>query len=101
MDNKNFTAPPCIQAGLKWSKCAEKQYDEQILNHIKLSNEWAGWRFAGRDLVCPDGNRINPRRLRGILWQEKQLSGGNGKSTISAVTSIRRINSDKPPNDVA
>jgi len=81
MAYKDITAPPCIQAGLKWSKCAEKQYDEQILNHIKLGNEWTGWRFAGRDLVSPDGMRISPQRLRGILWAEKRLSEGSPRAS--------------------
>lgn len=33
---------------------------------------WAGWRFSGRLLVSPDGDRITPERLRGLLWRDAQ-----------------------------
>ena len=74
-------APPCIKAGLGWNKCAERQFEEQILNHINLVAEWNGWKFKGKDLVSPDGMRISPQRLRGILWAEKQLSGGSPRAS--------------------
>lgn len=85
MDISNINAPPCIKAGLAWNKCAEKQFDEQILNHINLVAEWTGWRFRGKDLVSPDGHRINPQRLRAILWSEKRLSGGSDKATSAKI----------------
>jgi len=39
-------------------------------NHVALHGQWAGWRLAGRDLVSPDGDRINPQRLRGLLFRQ-------------------------------
>lgn len=32
--------------------------------------EWLGFRFAGRWLIGPDGDRITPDRLRGLLWRD-------------------------------
>lgn len=32
---------------------------------------WSGWRFAGRELIAPDGQRIGQRRLLGLLWREQ------------------------------
>ena len=51
-------------------------YDAIVRNHIWLSRDWAGWRMAGRDLVSPDGDRMNARELRWILAlaaQKKKL----------------------------
>lgn len=33
--------------------------------------QWNGWRFtaSGQQLVSPDGDRITPERLRGLLWR--------------------------------
>ena len=28
--------------------------------------------MAGRDLVAPDGQRINPQRLAGLMWRDAQ-----------------------------
>lgn len=42
-----------------------------VLNHIDLQAEWEGWRMRGRDLVSPSGQRINPRRLLGLLFAEE------------------------------
>lgn len=33
-------------------------------------DSWPGWRFSGDRLVSPDGDRITPERLRGILWRQ-------------------------------
>ena len=91
MDISKTNAPPCIKAGLAWNKCAEKQFEEQILNHITLVADWQGWRFKGKDLVSPDGMRINPQRLRSILWAEKRLSvGGTKKRTAEVVNLFSR-----------
>ncbi|HJR73606.1 MAG TPA: DUF3653 domain-containing protein [Luteimonas sp.] len=32
--------------------------------------EWRGFRFAGRYLVTPDGDRMTPQRLRGLAWRD-------------------------------
>ena len=35
--------------------------------------DWKGWRFSGRFLIAPsNAGRILPRRLLGILWEERQ-----------------------------
>ena len=33
---------------------------------------WVGWYFtqSGRFLVSPDGDRITPEQLRGLLWRQ-------------------------------
>ncbi|NUO74593.1 MAG: hypothetical protein HOQ32_01125 [Lysobacter sp.] len=37
---------------------------------VDLDDQWDGWRVRGRDLVSPDGQRINPGRLLGLLWRD-------------------------------
>lgn len=49
----------------------EAHHARIVYNRTPLYGPWAGWRMAGRDLISPDGDRINPRRLAGILWAEK------------------------------
>jgi len=49
----------------------EAHHARIVQNHTPLYGPWAGWRMAGRDLVSPDGDRINPRRLAGLLWRER------------------------------
>lgn len=55
---------PCPNA------CARSQHDRIIHNRHELHGHWAGWRFAGRDLVSPDGDRIGAERLHGMLFVE-------------------------------
>lgn len=62
--------PPCIKTGEKLNPCAARLYQEKVLGHVDLSADWAGWRLRGRILISPDGDRINPERLRGILFRE-------------------------------
>lgn len=38
--------------------------------HIDLEEDWYGWRLRGRHLVSPDGDRLTPERLKGIVWRE-------------------------------
>jgi len=46
------------------------RYLFEIYNHADLRADWNGWRLRGRWLISPDGDRINPARLRGILFVE-------------------------------
>ena len=40
---------------------------------LDLEGAWLGWRLRGRDLVSPDGDRISPERLRGLMpWMPKR-----------------------------
>ena len=39
--------------------------DEQRPSHA----DWLGWKQRGRYLVSPDGQRINPERMCGIMWR--------------------------------
>lgn len=48
-----------------------EHYQRVVHNHVALYGPWRGWRMAGRVLVSPDGDRITPERLRGILFGEK------------------------------
>ncbi|QND81970.1 hypothetical protein H4W19_03790 [Pseudoxanthomonas mexicana] len=34
-----------------------------------LRADWLGWKQRGRYLVAPDGQRISPERMRGIMWR--------------------------------
>lgn len=51
---------------------------------LDLIGEWYGWRLRGRHLVSPDGERITPERLRGLLWRdgsELRLAGYASRRT--------------------
>lgn len=39
-------------------------------DHIDPGGHWIGWRLRGRVLISPDGDRITPERLRGLLFSE-------------------------------
>ncbi|WP_268738733.1 DUF3653 domain-containing protein [Luteimonas fraxinea] len=48
-----------------------------------LHGPWAGWRMAGKDLVGPDGTRISPTRMRGVLFRieaEERLQRARARS---------------------
>lgn len=45
-------------------------YAAVIHQQIDLTGPWRGWRIAGRDLVAPDGQRISPARMAGIMWRD-------------------------------
>lgn len=61
---------PCHKVGKDPTPCALAHYRRVIENRLSLHGPWAGWRLAGRDLVSPDGERINPQRLRGLLFRQ-------------------------------
>ncbi len=63
--------PPCWAEGQACpNDCASQHYQRVVANIVPLHGDWAGWRMAGRCLVSPDGDRISPERLRGVLWRE-------------------------------
>lgn len=62
--------PPCVMPKQPLNPCARRLYAEKVLGHVDLPADWAGWRLRGRWLISPDGDRINPERLRGILFRE-------------------------------
>lgn len=65
--------PPCWPDGpaQRPNACARALHERVIYNIMPLYGPWAGWRLAGAVLVSPDGDRISPERLRGILWREQ------------------------------
>jgi|GEM_PF-2047793 hypothetical protein len=63
--------PPCWPDGVPCPNgCASATFERLIHNNSPLYGPWSGWRMAGRELVSPDGDRINPERLRGLLFVE-------------------------------
>jgi hypothetical protein len=48
----------------------DEHYRRVVCNETALYGPWRGWRWAGRDLVSPDGGRIAIERLRGIVFAE-------------------------------
>jgi hypothetical protein len=50
---------------------AQALYDREVYNRQYLPAPWQGWRFAGCVLVSPEGDRIAPERLQGLLWREQ------------------------------
>ncbi|TWT23617.1 hypothetical protein FQY83_03030 [Luteimonas marina] len=62
--------PPCWPKGQACpNECAASLYEREIYNRAPMHGPWAGWRMAGRELVSPDGDRITPERLRGLVWR--------------------------------
>jgi len=39
-------------------------------DHIDPGGRWLHWRLRGNFLISPDGDRITPERLRGLLFTE-------------------------------
>lgn len=80
--------PPCWPEGEPCpNTCARALYSRVVDNHHALHGSWSGWRFAGRDLVAPDGQRINPERLRGLLMRdaaELRLAGFRSRREAEA-----------------
>lgn len=70
VDPADLARPPCWPAGQQCPNlCAAELHDRLTRNHVNLHGPWSGWRLAGRDLVAPTGERLNPERLRGLLWR--------------------------------
>lgn len=57
--------PPCWPDDNKANPCALAHYNRVVHGHASLHT----WRQAGRYLVSPDGQRISPERMRGIMWR--------------------------------
>lgn len=67
-----MSKPPCWpddQPCPNW--CAQERFERTVHNHQWLPAPWQGWRFAGRDLVAPDGSRFTSERLRGLAWRQE------------------------------
>lgn len=59
--------PACFHCKRESSRA---HYDRTVYNITPLYGPWSGWRMAGRVLVSPDGDRITPERLRGLMFRE-------------------------------
>lgn len=74
-----MTPAPCHQIGTKPNRCAAALYEWRIYGNGPLHGRWwSGWRIADRELVSPDGQRISPERLRGLLFRQ------DGENRIAA-----------------
>lgn len=72
--------PPCSPRGIA-NSCASALYEWRVNGRGPLGGDhWRGWRLAGRVLVSPDGDRISPERLRGLLWRERAERPAQGRS---------------------
>lgn len=61
---------PCHQIGTNPNRCATALYEWRVYgNGYLFGRWWSGWRIADRELVSPDGQRISPERLRGLLFR--------------------------------
>jgi hypothetical protein len=61
--------PPRWQDGQKQNPSALAHYARVVHGHTELRADWLGWKQRGRYLVAPDGQRISPERMRGIMWR--------------------------------
>lgn len=65
------TIAPCHKTGKTPNRCAAARYEWHIYGNGPLYGRWwSGWRIAGRELVSPDGQRVSPERLRGLLFRQ-------------------------------
>lgn len=73
----NEKAPP-RRAGIEKKRVSKPSktdaeafmYAALIDCHIDLSQEWAGWKIRGRDLVDPSGTRISVGRMKALMFRE-------------------------------
>ncbi len=64
-------------------------HDRVVYNRTALYGPWYGWRMAGRVLVSPEGDRIAPERLRGLLWSERLRIRKSGQQDgVAAVSTL-------------
>lgn len=95
-----MSRPPCWPAGKPCpNPCAAALHDRVIHNLTPLHGPWDGWRMAGRELVSPDGDRISPERLRGILWRQqaearRDAAQARRKKRVSKMVTVLRIDHD-------
>jgi hypothetical protein len=68
-----ISCPHCKQ------ESTQQHYDRIVYGKTVLYGHWVGWRIAGRDIISPDGDRICPERLRGLLFTERNRSRGTKK----------------------
>jgi len=59
-----------------------------------LHGPWAGWRLAGNVLISPDGLRITPEGLRGVMVREWSDSGAFAPPRRCAMQPLRDWASD-------
>lgn len=66
-------------------------------DHIDPGGRWIGWRLRGNFLISPDGDKITPERLRGILFREdlakrsrKWKALNSGLAVVSASDELAR-----------
>lgn len=60
------------------------------MSDLDLLGEWNGWRLRGRRLVSPDGKRITPEHLRGLLFRDDpELRRAGYESRRKAVADVR------------
>lgn len=93
--------PPCWPEGQPCpNSCAAALYERTVYNHQHLGGPWTGWRMAGRVLVSPDGDRITPERLRGILWREglekRRRGSAHAEKRVSRMTGRRPDRRTRP-----
>lgn len=90
--------PLCLIPGQPVNACARKIYAEKVLGHVDLSGDWAGWRLRGRWLISPEGDRINPQRLRGLMFRESHeqrrhkagLRSGQQAANVVTLADVRQ-----------
>ena len=69
-DDRVKSVTPCWPIGQACpNACARRTIEHLVHNHVDLVGPWTGWHLAGKDLVSPDGERISPERMKGLLWR--------------------------------
>ena len=94
--------PPCWEARKPCpNQCAAQVFDQVTRNHVRLHGPWAGWRLVGREMVSPEGVRVSPERMKGLMWRQEAearltaIRARNSNSGHRGVVTVLRIrNSD-------
>lgn len=65
----------------------KKQEAPSVFEVENYHHQWKGYRWSdtGRFLITPEGDRITPERLRGLLWRdhmELKLSGLQSRNQV-------------------
>lgn len=90
---------PCHTVDCQPNACAASHYQRIVSNQVALHGPWAGWRLAGRDVVAPDRQRINPERLRGLLMRqamEERLSNAKVRRQQKDLASVVTLPAREP-----
>lgn len=67
-------------------------FDLHVNGNVDLVGPFEGFRFRGKDLVSPDGQRLSRRRLEGLMWRDKMELRRAGFASRKQAEADRKAN---------